>query len=55
MKLSELDKLMQGKTIAHIGDVVGFMQLLQIVYSDYGRRAVVFTRFSATQAEMELL
>ena len=36
MKPSELDKLMQGKTIAHIGDVVGFMQQLQIVYSDYG-------------------
>ena len=36
MKPSELDKLMQGKTIAHIGDVVGFMQQLQVVYSDYG-------------------
>ena len=36
MKLSELDKLMQGKTIAHIGDVVGFMQQLHVVYSDYG-------------------
>ena len=36
MKPSELDKLMQGKTIAHIGDVVGFMQQLQLVYSDYG-------------------
>ena len=36
MKPSELDKLMQGKTIAHIGDVVPFMQQLLLVYSDYG-------------------
>ena len=36
MKPSELDKLMQGKTIAHIGEVVSFMQQLHIVYSDYG-------------------
>ena len=35
MKPSELDKLMRGKTIAHISDVVGFMQQLQVVYSDY--------------------
>ena len=33
MKPSELDKLMQGKTITHIGDIVSFMQQLQIVYS----------------------
>ena len=27
---------MQGKTIAHIGDVVSFMQQLHVVYTDYG-------------------
>ena len=31
MKPSELEKLMQGKTIAHISDVVSFMQQLQVL------------------------
>ena len=36
MKLSKLNKLMQGKTIAHISDIISFMQQLQLIYSDYG-------------------
>ena len=35
MKPFELNKLMQGKTIAHISDAVSFMQQLHVVYSDY--------------------
>ena len=35
MKLSELNKLMQGMTITHISNIVPFMQQLLLIYSDY--------------------
>ena len=42
LKQSELDKLIQEKTIAHIGNVIEFIQQLTIVYLDYGHCVPAF-------------